>query len=69
MPFDISRRSSGVSFGLYRGPPSLAAVIWAATPMFTTPVGSSAGPEVGTRQEGFEHLKPTRFAQQLIISL
>ncbi len=52
---------------LYRGPSAEAAVMCAATPTFTDFPGSTCGPLVSCRQDGFEHLYPTRFASRSLI--
>src|SRR5687768_8874126 len=60
IPLAMLRLSSLLRSGSYRGPPSEAAVMWAATPLFVKRPSLGAGPIVAVPQLGFEHLKPTR---------
>lgn len=63
MPFSRFERSSGERAESKRGPPGDAAVMCAATPVFTALFGSECGPEGAARQSGFEQILPTRFAR------
>ena len=62
MPLAMLRRASRLMVASYRGPPTDAAVMWAATPLFEKRSSLGAGPTVAARHRGFEHLKPTRRA-------
>jgi hypothetical protein len=62
IPFAWCRRCSELNDASYRGPPSSAAVICAATPTLTTPSSLGAAATVKQRQSGLEQRYPTRFA-------
>jgi hypothetical protein len=62
--FDTTMKHyTGVSADLQK---QAAAVMWAATPMFTTFPGSEFGPLVVRWHSGLEHRVPTRFASTLL---
>ena len=64
MPFSAEERCCGVNVESYRGPPGAAAVMCAATPLFTALSGCSAGPEATAPQSGLLHRCPTRAARR-----
>ena len=64
MPLVAEARSSGVRCASNLGPPADAAVMCAATPRFTAPLGVSAGPAVWRRHVGLEQRCPARCAKR-----
>ncbi len=62
MAFRIDDRSDDDISSSNLGPPGAAAVMCAATPMFTLFVNSLCGPDVALRQLGFEHRIATLLA-------
>jgi hypothetical protein len=61
--FSIDRRSSALSDGSYRGPPTAAAVMWAALPTYTyLSKIVSDGQTVRALHSGLEQMYEARFA-------